>query len=478
MNKHAAREILLVFLIVWGALAIWALVKPPFQAPDEFVHYVKALSTTKALHTPQVCVEIDNTELNPLAELNFLHILPFHGERPLLKLEQKIAQNLDWVDRAPVGNERLLTSAYTYPYPFYATLNYLSRQARSAFALTPYQSHYFDRLIVASLAAFLWTIFYLILFCSPLAEFRRALTLFLLLNPVLLFISSSINPDAILYPLASIATLATYWTMLNCRRWPLFALSITACLLVKRPTLLILAANLTYVLLLCVFSQKTRSTYGRSCIYFALSCCLALASSYYLFYRTNTVAVGMPIFGAEESLLTYARSLWLRAPTLFVGYWGLLGWTDYGPPQWLVYLVAAALILNTVAFLQTHTQRIGAKYIALFCVFFIHVFFLLVMEYYFFSQTGYILQGRYFLPLSFCLALLMLVGPEYRFWKYLTLATFLVANLYLLNATVTRYYEGSWLRVYRALPFVAAPELSARKLKAHLEYTDILHCKD
>ncbi|MCC6932652.1 MAG: DUF2142 domain-containing protein [Deltaproteobacteria bacterium] len=474
-------ELPLVFIGTFLLLSLWAFIKPPFQAPDEFVHHVKTASTGVAASSNQMCVPVRQADLNPLVDISFLHAIPFHAENSLLPLQLRILKSLSWPSENSESTLPIitswLTSAYSYPYPFYLTLNYLSAKARAATVLTPYQAHYVDRLIVSLLSALAWTLFYALLRSTALTYYRLPIYIFLIFNPVLLFVSSSINPDALFIPLANCVLLLSYKTILNYRYALFLALGLVASLLLKSPAFLLLPIVISCPAILALIDKKDRRQCLHSFCASVLGCLLAAITSYLLFYRDNVIAIAAPTPGRNEDLATYLLSLWERKLVFFSGYWSLLGWTDYSMPYWLTCSMLVVLVITTIAFLRTHAHREGSIYIVFFLAFFAHVSLLIGLEYHFLAQKGYIIQGRYFLPLGLCLSLIMVLGPEYRFWRRLSLGLIVFLSAFMFNATVIRYHEGSYRRAYRTLPFVNFKKVSDKTLNNPELHTDILHCK-
>jgi len=83
---------------------------------------------------------------------------------------------------------------------------------------------------------------------------------------------------------------------------------------------------------------------------------------------------------------------------------------------------------------------------------------LLVGEYVHFARTGYILQGRYFLPVA--LGFLVVASHPIRTLRRAFVLLLVGFNLYAIQLSVERYYAGDWSLVWRAMPFVSEGEPS------------------
>jgi hypothetical protein len=84
-------------LCVFGYLALWAVFKPPFQAPDEFQHLVKAESLIRSpwiAPGPWVSIPIDRA--NPLLDFRRLQQLPFHPKETLNAADIQTMKAITW----------------------------------------------------------------------------------------------------------------------------------------------------------------------------------------------------------------------------------------------------------------------------------------------------------------------------------------------------------------------------------------------
>lgn len=461
--KPQIRSWMRVFIPLLVYFSVWALIRPPFQTPDEFAHAYKAYSISRTPWlAPDVWVGAYRRFVNPLAQDPVLNALSGHTVPVLSRSEIARLKGVGWPAAPGWAVEKQPSSAFNYPGLYYLPVFAIGQGATEILALTPYQSTFAYRLATALLAALLWTWVYRVL----RQETPHGVPVFLvvLLNPMLAFMSSGINPDALLYPLSALAMLYSYRLFFarDVGAWGTWA-SVSACALTKSAALLLYPT--LAVLTGLLYFMRRRAGLLRAAGWFALSAIFV----YLLFYAwaapTVPALAAQGLKGISLSIGEFlARE---RFGFLWVSYWGNLGWLDYRLPDGY-YSVLNYLLLANLAWVLLHRQKWLEQPLAWYAASFAVVFSLgtLALEYRLLPITGWVLQGRYFLPVS--LGFAMLAAHDGRLAKWALILFLVVFNAAFMHQTVVRYYDGDWARLWSALPFTAAPGASAssqRKLR-------------
>jgi Predicted membrane protein (DUF2142) len=184
------------------------LIKPVLQAPDEPQHLMK---TTAVLEQPWLTAaaqfEPDPRFLNTLALWHTPELgrLFFTGDATLSAADIDLLEHVAW----PTAEQRATAAATTYRVALasYPTLYYLSTFALSEPVIavahaSPYQAIFIYRAATILLASMVWAAVYVELRrTSDLVRYANVLMVFMLANPMLAFISSSVNTDALAIPL-------------------------------------------------------------------------------------------------------------------------------------------------------------------------------------------------------------------------------------------------------------------------------------
>jgi hypothetical protein len=139
----------------------------------------------------------------------------------------------------------------------------------------------------------------------------------------------------------------------------------------------------------------------------------------------------------------YLASLPQRAGSLWVEFWGRLGWLEYSAPPLAYWAIFAICLVLLAVMLRRHIAGAGpaadgylpvaaCAYLAL----------LAAGEYANHAQAGLVLQGRYLLPLAVCL--IPLVSQPVRGLPWLLPGALAALHVALAQATMVRYFEGGW----------------------------------
>lgn len=460
-----------VAALVAAYLAPWALIKPVLQAPDEPQHLMKANAVRRQPWlTAAAQFEHDPRFLNPLALWHppALGRVFYNGDASLSAADIDLLEHVPW----PTDEQRAVAGIYRVALASYPTLYYWSTFAISqpiiAFAhASPYQAIFIYRAATVLLASIIWAAVYVELRrTSDLRRHTNVLMVFMLANPMLAFISSSVNTDAFAIPLCIGGAIACWRVFTTGHDSVRTIVWLTAASLVKPAGIQMIAALAVTVLLVWlwfedeegdavgVHAPATLLTLARAG---AISAAAFYSWSYIHLYATEPMRVGIGY---------YAGTSLRFIPDYWVSYWGRLGWLDYSLPvvfyTWMLLIVAwcardawRAPLLSRAA--QTYWVICFIAYAGT----------LFAIEYLYLHEAGFFLQGRYFLPASIGLGawLLMHRGTVAR---ATLLSSVMALNVLLFGLTVQRYYAGDWNLVWRALPFVAsdAPSPEAVSTKA------------
>lgn len=146
---------------------------------------------------------------------------------------------------------------------------------------------------------------------------------------------------------------------------------------------------------------------------------------------------------ADVSMFEYVSLLWTRLPDFLSGYWGALGWMQFGLQiyfYWVATIFACFGIILTFMRPRCLDQYMFSKFSCIY--FFLYIAFTIGVDYYWYDVVGSQFQGRYALPAALGLAICMNCRShryQFTFISYLILLNFL-----LLNASVNFYFSSSW----------------------------------
>lgn len=440
----------LLALLVFVWLAWWALLRPPLQSPDEPQHLLKASSVRLqpwfnavgdrfvpdrrtanplALDTPFLLDKLFFKPFNALAipEIDALRAVPWYPQEgpPLAPYQKAIA---------------------TYPQVYYWAVFAIAEPVVRALGLGPWDATFVYRLATCAIVAALWG---LVWYAArpPLmeAEDRTAIVALLLLTPMLAFISSAINPDAVNVPLCALAIVCAWRILTEGRGQAAFAASLFAAAMTK-PSGLQLAVVLAAVAAGLALAGRVERRRAAIVCGLAAGACIAAFAVFYAWQPPRFLAGGP----SADTLHVYLTRRWETAGYVWQSYWGQLGWLDYTAPvgwHWLVFALAAANLACLVWRPKT-PARLAVYLGAVWIVFVASAF---AAEYRYLAQAGYTFQGRYLFPAGLALGALLL--HRVREARIALFAGVIVLNLVLMRETVRRYYVDGWRGAVHALPF-------------------------
>lgn len=447
--RHAA-----LWLAVFAGFLVWALVKPVFQAPDEFAHLTKALSVpSNPWTTPSFKVTVYNHFLNPLLEFPYLHQVPFHPQRQFSAETIDELQATPWSMRGDWETSEHRTTSFIYPVLYFGLVFLLGQGATELFALSPYDSIFAFRIASSALSAALWTLVFVALGC--LGRHRAAVFALLLLQPMLDFMSSSIHPDAVALPLSALVAITAYDALFLGHRLGTALFSLLALLYAKSNAIVVfpvLAAIVAAAWGLKRTGLAEVRIHRRNAAVLVLG---AFALFQLSFYQWSPMVILW--YGFEESLFSYLRHLVFRIPGFFVGYWGGFGWLDYRAPGVWYWTLLVLLLANAAVFVarfRRFEEESRFAYLLAFAALYCAA--LVGAEFVYVPRAGYAIQGRHFLPAA--LGFLVVVCHPLVWLRRVFVAFMIAFNLYCVTLTVDRYYAGDWSLVWRALPFRSRAE--------------------
>jgi hypothetical protein len=449
----SVRTLTILAATIFLYLCWWAVLRPPFQTPDERQQHLRI--TSILLHpwfAEPGRFALDPRYVSPLAHNQPRPIdkLPFYPNERVTSPEIVELEATPW-------NRTWTLEPFERIYASYPTLYYLSVFAIAQpltewLSLTPYQSSYLYRFVTAAFAAVLWAAVYAalrrIVETRAIAGWIVAIALF---NPMLAFLSSGINADAVSFPLSTLAILAV-WDVLTRGTGSVRAVVwLLAAALVKPSAASLFMALGTGIAVLWVLRRWLGPPDDRWHPWPALlTVARAGMVSAWAFYLWSPLLFADQR-GARASLRDYVTRRIDGAGTTAVEFWGKLGWLDYQiAGGWYALLWLLVLInLACVVWRPRRPLTFAAFAAAIFLAFGGAT---LAGEYGFLSQAGYQLQGRYFLPAIIGLAAIAL-SHRVALARYALLAAVIVVNLLLMQQTVTRYYADGWTGFREALPF-------------------------
>jgi hypothetical protein len=450
----AAGGLVLVYLTAW------ALVRPPLQSPDEPQHLLKANSVRLqpwlnavpdrfvqerrtanplALDTPAALDKLFFRVFNALTidEIDGLRAVPWYGPEgpPLASYQRAIA---------------------TYPQVYYWAVYGLAEPVIRGLGLSPWDATYAYRLVTCLLVAIVWGLVWDGLERTGLAVAdAAALFALTLLTPMLGFMASAVNPDALNTALCALA-IVSGWRVLappdgnrdeaggtNRARAALAASLLGAAM--TKPSGLQLAAVLGAAaggLALAGLVERRRAA---AVIAIGGSVIVVAFAVFYLWQPPRFMAGGP----SADSLSAYLATRWASIPVIWEMYWGRLGWLEYvAPAAW--YRLMLGLVVASAACAAWRPRRPAsfAVYLAaVWVLFFVSTF---VAEFRYLREAGYTFQGRYLLPAA--LAFGVVVLHEVKAVRIALLAGVLALNVVLVRETVRRYYVEGWRGAVHALP--------------------------
>jgi hypothetical protein len=439
--KAARGELLAFGVAVFALFSMWVVLKPPCQAPDESGHFVRALAMPGVPWLSRTAVlPVRGTDWNPLIPLpGQLAYLPFHPDQRLNRVQLAEIQAIPWPTDAAIRREP--TQAWTYPPGFYA-LTYASGAALTRLLdATPYASWYLYRWAIAFFAAVCWTwVFAGLSRTAGLSEWRWWMAGVCLANPMVAFMASSINPDALHVPLIVLGMLLGHAVFAEGKgRRQLVVVLLLAALTKASALILVAALSGAAVLLVATRSLPWQSAVNgmRPVAGAALASVLALSM------WTPLVLYGTP---RNMDLAQYWGELQKYGWQRWVWFWGQPGWLDYQGPEVLYTSIVWLVGVNLIAAAGSLVRDWRVAGVRSFVVVASSLFVLgtLAGEYAMVSKAGLTFQGRYVLPVM--LGVAVLTRHNWRTVRWALVLAIVALHLSLAGRSVTRYYGdvGTW----------------------------------
>jgi hypothetical protein len=438
-------SLVLVSTFVW--LAAWTFVKPPYHAPDEAAHHLRAMALPG---TPWVATSdslaVRGTEWNPLAwRSHALMRLVHQPAEHLTSAEVDGLETSPWLEPGEIRTT--LTQAWTYPPVYYWMVSAIAEPLGDSLRATPWQSVFLYRLVTSAWAAALWALVFAAMSSVPeLRATRWSVLVFVVANPMLAFISSSINTDSVHIPLSALWLLVSYRFLAD-ERWGLTLPWLTLWVALTKP-----AAWPTFMAVgvaVAIFVAMRQWSLRRALAWAALTGAGAVAAVLVFYVDSPVRLYGHP---SGLSTLGYLHVLVLSTPNRWTQLWGRLGWLDYQLPQvfyWLWLALLAAIAWRDRRPIVSELARwrfpafAAASLVLLFFILHLH-------EWWGLRARGLYLQGRYLFPLWLGTSVLIVaVRPWHRRGLVATVVAFALA---LLVVSVDRYY-GSWDVFEQAWPW-------------------------
>ena len=428
------KHVLAAWIVSAALFGAWAVLKPPMQAPDEFVHVTRALASPLVPWLANTSdVPIRERDWNPLALTPVLLLdLPFHPQKQLSREQLRELRATPWPDGP--GTRHVFTQAWSYPPGFY-WVAYAGGSAVTALTgASPYGSTYAYRLVIALLAAAGWAWVFGSLRHAGYTPGQRWFALAVCIgNPMVAFLSSSVSPDALHDPLVAVAIVSGGLALSEGRRRGELFVALALASLVKFSAVMMAALLGAGVTLVLLRRLSWRDAADR------LRPVVAVGVLSYF-----GVAMWNPLVMYGTPMVLNLGDYWERLTSLgwhrWVSFWGRPGWLDYEAPD--VYYVAIAWILLVAAVLalprlvRAWRRAPFAPVVTLVCVALVAL--TLAGEYAYLQRAGLTFQGRYVLPIMVGVAVLLLSSWRPARWAFLIVL--LALHIALVRQSVVRYY--------------------------------------
>jgi hypothetical protein len=450
LDARPAVRAWMVGVAVFVYLAGWALIRPPLQSPDEPQHLMKANSVWLQPWLNGVSDHFvpDRGRVNPLAwetpaVLDKLFFQPLNALSPP---DVDALRATPWLPAQGPPLAPYQRAIATYPQVYYWSVYALSEPIIRGAGLNPWDATFVYRLATCALVAVLWALVW--------AACRRAgippdvagtLLAFVLLTPMLAFMSSAVNPDAVNDALCALAIVAAWEVLTRGTGTIACALALLAAALTK-PAGMQLAAVLFLVAMGLGAARLVDRRRAAVVAGIAVGMVGTAVAVFYAWQPQRFLGSGP----TNDTVAEYLERRWIMLPDIWRTYWGKLGWLDYYAPAGWYVLMLVLLLVNIACLIwrprrPTHlTWYLGTLWI----LFMLSTF---AAELRYLPEAGYTFQGRYLLPAALGLGAVLL--HEVRAARMAMVAGLVALNVVLADATVHRYYGGGWQGAVHALPF-------------------------
>jgi|GEM_PF-1311522 len=406
-----------VLLLVALKQLAWLVVLPLWQTPDEpaHFHYVQYLAEVHRLplYTHATPVNTSSEEAAFTERNSTLVPVAFHPENRATFTRSAFGPGEERLDRGPamsrINDGNSTAAVYAPAYYFPASLLYRALERSNVLARIFAIRAFSILFVLVTVAA----AFFLAGEVWKSLVIRAAFALFVGFQPMFSMLGVSVNNDAMLIALASLALL------LLARQWrqdvaPIGGLAMGALVglgMLAKPQMLafigIVPAILAYRILLRRASVRQALTY-----LLGFGAAVALLFSPWVLYCKHTYGTFLPPLPGE----VHPQAVWLgeylwkfvlqpgtsRLHTLWVvSHWACFGWLDTVLPDRVYVALGAMQLLGAVGVVRWVVGNGEGKALAAgsFLVATAYAAFLYLVEYQLYRATGSpVLQGRYWLP--------------------------------------------------------------------------------
>lgn len=436
------KLIILILLITLLKGLIWAYAVPPFQAPDEQVHYasVQHYAEPRDYKPQSYDFPLEKTNLfdirtqNLSPELrNFLEKIDFEKVRFHPNKKIKFASNSLWGAKEKNLKENQL-SRFVTAYPAWAT-NYppfyykICGFLENVFASETIVNRVFIERIFSVFLTTLTVFFsYMVFREIKFRKIESALSAGIVsFQPMFTFISSSINVDALLFLGFSVFLLGAV-RIINQKKiltsLGLIFLGAGISILSKPPGYFLIPATILLGIFYVVQNREKIFNLNQKQKIISLSLIgLAFISGFVVFWQILAKIKSQYFPGLKPLSFIYQYLVlqfdfsWLLQKSLF--YWGDFGWLDTPISTWFIYLIWILLFLSLTGVVKILVKReenfIYVLFFALIIIgfgFMIHFVNLsqLPIEDVRNSTVSINIQGRYFFPVIIAKMALIIFG--------------------------------------------------------------------
>jgi hypothetical protein len=260
--------------------------------------------------------------------------------------------------------------------------------------------------------------------------------------------SSAVNPDAVHVPLATLAAIYSFVHVRDRTHARALFTTVVLAALTKPTAPLMLAAVACAVAGFLVL----RRIAWRDAWSWARVAGLGWSVAWFGFYAWSPPRFyGLP--RPDTNLQEYLDHVGEVAFIRWTQYWGRLGWLDYAAhPGWYVWLLWIFAASSALALWRARGWWRQSSF-ALFAILFGIAYFAgtVAGEFLYLPVAGFTFQGRYLLPASIAVAMLLL--EHWASWRIAIVLYVAALSVVLAQETVHRYYDGSWSRLWRAQAF-------------------------
>jgi len=450
LEARPAMPAWMVGVAVFVYLSGWALIRPPLQSPDEPQHLMKANSVWLQpwLNAVPDHFMPDRSRVNPLAwqtppALDSLFFQPLNALAPA---DVGVMRTTPWLPPQGPPLASYQRAIATYPQVYYWGVYLLSEPIIRGAGLTPWDATFVYRLATCAMVAVLWALVWVA--CRRAAipsDVAGTLLAFVLITPMLAFISSAVNPDAVNDALCALVIVAAWEVLSRGTGATACAIALLAAALTK-PSGLQLAAVLAVVAVGLGAAGLVDRRRAAVVVGIAAGMVVVAFAVFYAWQPLRFLASGP----TTDTFANYFDRRWASIPDMWRTYWGKLGWLDYHASAGWYWLMLALLVAN-IACLCWRPRRPTnlAWYLGTLWIVFLGSAF--AAEFRYLHDAGYTFQGRYLLPAALGLGAVLL--HEVRAARMAMVAGLVALNVVLADATVHRYYGGGWQGAVHALPF-------------------------